>query len=100
VIRFILIAMALLSHPIAGLALSPQEVFAAASSSVAALEVLDDAGKPVGAYSAPGSTRGASCRFCDVLDLAHVVRVSLKSAVLVGNVAARDRERQSLSDRG
>lgn len=85
--------MLLLLHPVASWALSPQEVFSVSANSVAGLEVLDDAGKPIGLYSATQIDARRFVSVCDALDMAHTVRVSLKSVVLQGKISARDRER-------
>jgi tetratricopeptide (TPR) repeat protein len=75
------------------LALSPQEVFSVSAASVAALEVLDEAGKQIGVYSATQIDARRFVSVCDVLDVAHAFRLSLNSAVFDGKITARDRER-------
>lgn len=74
-------------------ALSPQAVFATASRSVAALEVLDDAGNTTGTYSATQVDGQNFVALCDVLDTHQAVRITLQAAVFNAKVTARDRER-------
>lgn len=92
-IPLVWISILLLLHPAASWALSPQEVFSVSARSVAALEVLDDAEKPIGVYSATQIDARRFVSVCDVLDMAHAVRLSLMSVVLNGKITARDRER-------
>ena len=95
-----------LSFPTLSWGLTPQEVFATTVNSVAMLEVLDDAGKALGRYSAIQINRRKFVAVCDVLDLGHTFRLSLQSASHNGKITARDRERnlciievdQTLSD--
>ena len=86
------VAAAFLVTPCA-LALSPQDVFRATEQSVFALEVLDDKGQVIAAYSALALDKGRAVTQCDLLEGGSAFRLVHRTGKTQVTVDKRDGDR-------
>ena len=86
------VAAAFLATPCA-FARSPQEVFRATEQSVFALEVLDDKGQVIAAFSALALEKGRAVTQCDLLEGGSAFRLVHRGGKILVTVDKRDGDR-------